>query len=379
MGYKVFMIINKLCLLLVCCSLALVSLAVGQSQQIVITADGTSAFSSITAAIAAAIQEQQNNKEIKKVNIIINPGTYSGSFNKPKWITLTGKDCDKCVIVYDRTTALDRQWGHDYSNVTLKIIVAADGSGDFTNITAAIRSVWNVHQKAPVDIAIKPGIYREAIITRDWINLIGEERDKCIIADGGTATTINNLSTISAASNTKIKNLTFVGNTVRHVVNADRRGNYVLRIDNCTLRRESPAKDSKDYGAAFGIGLHGGQHIVMSNCVIEAALPVYMHNWNDQYSPCSMTLEQCVFKGQDYALSISNLGSKQRDFFVIHDSILQGSKGSIDYVNQKNTRGTSSGDGDIKLVGSGNTMTQVDGVKIKNDEQNRLSGIDLVR
>ncbi|MFA7158088.1 MAG: pectinesterase family protein [Kiritimatiellia bacterium] len=261
-----------------------------------------------------------------------------------------------------------------------KVVVAADGSGDFTCITAAIASVKNATQSSPVDIIIRPGVYTETIRTRNWVNLVGEDRDKCVITyDSGAKSNIHLYHTIAATSHTRIKNLTLVGKTVKYVIHSDGGREYLLEIENCTLRREYPSEESRQYKAAFGIGLHAGQHIVMSNCLVEADLPVFLHNWNDQEVPCSMTIEKCALNGKENALFISLLGSKQRDFCVVHDSVLAGAKASINYTNMCIRKLNYVGENEMLLLGSGNTMTNISGTKMEDDSGKRLSGAELCR
>ena len=72
-----------------------------------------------------------------------------------------------------------------------QVVVAADGSGQFTTIAAAIASIKDATKDKPVDILIRPGTYAETITTRDWINLVGQDREKCVITfnfDGDPAT-----------------------------------------------------------------------------------------------------------------------------------------------------------------------------------------------
>jgi pectinesterase len=62
-----------------------------------------------------------------------------------------------------------------------KIIVAQDGTGDFTNIQSAINSLPDSNIKAPL-IFIKPGVYNEKIfITKHNIIIEGASKEKTII------------------------------------------------------------------------------------------------------------------------------------------------------------------------------------------------------
>ncbi len=61
------------------------------------------------------------------------------------------------------------------------IIVAADGSGDFTSVQAAVEAAPN-NLTTPHRIFIKNGVYDEKIfITKNFITLIGENRDSTIL------------------------------------------------------------------------------------------------------------------------------------------------------------------------------------------------------
>ena len=261
-----------------------------------------------------------------------------------------------------------------------QIVVAQDGTGQFKTITEALESVKDATKERPVDIKIKPGTYAETITTLDWVNLIGENRDTCVIRyDGGpdAANTVKK-HTIWATSNTTLQNLTIVGIRVKYCIHSDGGRGYMLNVENCTLRREYPDGEPKTFPVAFGIGLHADQHIVMKDCLLEADLPIYIHNWNDQLAPCSMTLEKCVLKGKESALGIYCLGSKQRDFFVIHDSVLEGNETGVKYVNFG--PGTSlkwNGISEIELLGSGNGSVKVTGAELRDDSRKRQSGIEL--
>src|SRR5690606_15523908 len=64
-----------------------------------------------------------------------------------------------------------------------EIIVAQDGSGDYTTIQAAIDGA-KAYPDAQVVIRIKNGVYKEKVQVYSWntkLSLIGEDRDKTII------------------------------------------------------------------------------------------------------------------------------------------------------------------------------------------------------
>ncbi len=269
----------------------------------------------------------------------------------------------------EKTSATDRR----------KVIVAQDGSGDFNSISEAMDSIENATDLNPVDIIVRPGVYRETILTKHWVNLIGEDREKCIISYDGEVAPETNLRmkhTICSVSNTLIKNLTIIGSRVKYCIHSDGGEEYVLTVENCLLRREYPAGDEKQYPFAFGIGLRESQHIAIKNCIIEADGPIFMHNWDNQKGSCSMTIDQCVLNGKDFALYISPLGSGQRDFLVIRDSVLNGVK-AISYVNYKEERHPNRvGKSEIEVFGGGNTINGDLDCEIKNASNLCLAGLD---
>lgn len=65
------------------------------------------------------------------------------------------------------------------------ITVAADGSGNFTSIQAAVNSIRNF-SRAPVTIFIKNGVYHGKLFIPSWktmVNLVGENKDSTIITN----------------------------------------------------------------------------------------------------------------------------------------------------------------------------------------------------
>ncbi len=69
------------------------------------------------------------------------------------------------------------------NDIQYKMIVAQDGSGDFTSIQAAIDAT-KAFPPEPITIYIKNGIYKEKVCVPSWnptLSLIGEDVDKTII------------------------------------------------------------------------------------------------------------------------------------------------------------------------------------------------------
>ncbi len=65
------------------------------------------------------------------------------------------------------------------------IVVAHDGSGNFSTVQAAFNSI-PVHNKSAVTVFIKDGIYKEKLhldSTKDFVTVIGEDEFKTILTN----------------------------------------------------------------------------------------------------------------------------------------------------------------------------------------------------
>ena len=70
------------------------------------------------------------------------------------------------------------------SPVVTTVVVAKDGSGDFTTIQAAVNSLRSFKPEGRSCVYIKKGVYEEKVLIHSHkaeISLIGEERDSTII------------------------------------------------------------------------------------------------------------------------------------------------------------------------------------------------------
>jgi len=261
-----------------------------------------------------------------------------------------------------------------------RVIVAQEGGpGRFATVQAAVDSITDATADSPVEVVVKPGTYQGMVRTKDWINVVGEDRDQCILSYTRKPDEKQHLThVIWATSNSTLKNLTLVGRDVKYCIHSDGGREYVLFVENCLLRREYP-EGFRGSRAGFGIGLRGGQHIVMHDCVVHADRPIYLHNWDGQRSACSMTLERCRLEGEE-AIYVSLLGSGQRDCLVLHDCTLNATNASIFYRNHDRKKPPLwKGKSEITVYGSGNTIVgPVEGTVVKDDERDRLSGLERV-
>ncbi|GHA74896.1 pectinesterase family protein [Pontibacter akesuensis] len=117
-----------------------------------------------------------------------------------------------------------------------RVVVAQDGSGDYTSIQAAVDVVPSFPEKR-VEIFIKNGIYREKIIIPTWksnLSFIGEDKYKTIIrwddhSGKGDINTFTSYTVLVQGNDFRAENITFensagrtVGQAVALHVEADR-------------------------------------------------------------------------------------------------------------------------------------------------------------
>ena len=130
----------------------------------------------------------------------------------------------------------DKKWKHD-------IVVAQDGSGDYTNITDALEGI-RAYMDYNVTVNIKNGTYKEKIVIPSWlknVTFIGENPDSTIITFDHHAN-INNMGTFRTYT-VKVEgsNITFRDLTIEN--NAPQLGQAValhtegdkLQFYNCRL------------------------------------------------------------------------------------------------------------------------------------------------
>ncbi|AKQ45076.1 pectin esterase [Rufibacter radiotolerans] len=116
-----------------------------------------------------------------------------------------------------------------------KLVVAQDGSGDYTTIQTALDAIPAFPEER-LEIHIKNGVYKEKLVISSWktrISFIGEDRDKTIIvwddySGKGAINTFTSYTVLVQGNEFRAENITFensagpVGQAVALHVEADR-------------------------------------------------------------------------------------------------------------------------------------------------------------
>lgn len=185
------------------------------------------------------------------------------------------------------------------------IIVAADGTGNFTSIQAAVNSIRDFTPLAPIKILIKKGTYREKLVIPSWktgIHFIGESRDSTIITNADYSgkpypgndwmgkdkfNTFNSYTVLLAGDDCRLENITIentagqVGQAVALHVEGDR-----CVVSNCRLLGNQDTlyagrEGSRQYYADCYIEgttdfIFGASTVLFNNCVIHSKKDSYI-------------------------------------------------------------------------------------------------------
>lgn len=110
------------------------------------------------------------------------------------------------------------------SRAAKRLVVAQDGSGNYTSVQAALDAV-PAYNKKPIEIYIKPGIYQERLelaAGKDMVTLVGEDENRTILTNnyhtglitpkGDTVNTYTSATFFIQANKFKASHLTFQNN-----------------------------------------------------------------------------------------------------------------------------------------------------------------------
>lgn len=201
-----------------------------------------------------------------------------------------------------------------------RVTVKSSG-GDFTSIQTAIDSV-TASRDNPCDIYIYPATYTEELVGRDWVNLIGMDRDSCIIQSLPTTGDTVKRDTLKCHFNMVVKNLTIKAENTKYCVHDDGIGEHTFVLENCVLDK----KAVDNYGGAVGLGLKANQHFKIKNCIVRGDnWGVYFHNFNDQSANCTLEIENSRITGTNqFGLLMYSLGSNMSDLIILKGNKIVG-------------------------------------------------------
>lgn len=198
------------------------------------------------------------------------------------------------------------------------VIVDKNGNGDFTEIQDALDNV-NDSQNNPITIIVKEGTYnhfhtwrtKSTIYSIRYVNIIGVDRDKCIVND-----TLNS----TFVANGTLANMTLISNSTLPTGYTedeyDSLFGYALHIDYCDCNKNVINCKMISYkGAVIGIGTHENETLTLKDCEflrIEsenavdhpgAYVAIYAHNGFTNAINQVLSIKNCLFKSDfDYGM-----------------------------------------------------------------------------
>lgn len=207
-----------------------------------------------------------------------------------------------------------------------EIVVKKDGTGDYTSIVQAVKSIPDFSDKQ-YTIKIHTGTYdllselggdsflasAETGGNRNGLSLInknvrlvgiGNVILNMLVPDSKTTSnTAQNISAIECAYHNELENITVNGQNIRYVIhdetgNSDKYANTIHRFKNCKFKHLGNKSGVWFNVAAYAAGTSSGCQYEFDNCIFIS--PSYsawsMHNNANQES-CKITIDGCVFSG----------------------------------------------------------------------------------
>jgi pectinesterase len=203
-----------------------------------------------------------------------------------------------------------------------KIIVAADGSGNFTTIQAAFNSL-PLHNKKEYTIFIKKGVYKEKLhldSNKNFVTLIGEDKYNTILTfddhsgkispTGDSINTRSSFSFLENANDFKAQNITFqndagfyAGQAVAIEVRGDRAFFYNCRFIGNQDVLFTNAENSRQY---------------YKNCYIEGTTDFI-------FGSATVWFEQCHIHSKKNSHITAASTPKEHEYgYVFNDCVLTG-------------------------------------------------------
>lgn len=216
------------------------------------------------------------------------------------------------------------------------LVVAANGSGQFTTVQAAINAAPTGTRANPTVIQIRPGVYKELIYVqreKRFVRLVGEEAEQTVLTcdlhanlrghDGAPIGTFRTASTVIDADDFTVENITFentagpIGQALAVRVDGDRvvfrNSRFVGWQDTLLANR-----GRHYYEGCFICGhvdfIFGGATACFVRCAIHCRGDGYMTAASTpEEQPYGFVFAQCVITGASPDVK-TYLGRPWRDF-----------------------------------------------------------------
>ncbi|WP_105107652.1 hypothetical protein [Streptococcus suis] len=258
--------------------------------------------------------------------------------------------------------------------------VKKDGSGDFTNLVAAVNAVGDGTVDKPINIYVHSGTYdilaelggdswlqtvestnseRLGIVVPDYVNIIGVGDAKLHLEvpdDKTTANTAKRISLLNVWKHNTIKNLKMYVKNTRYVVHDETNNSYHnndVRYIDCYMEHKGnkPGVWASTQAYAAGTGSNG--NYLFENCTFKSAsIPFSMHD-NANQDGNTIKIRKCTFVSGDTetAIRFGSHGQNTKMSYVTIENC------NIDKAVKQFEEVSGSGVGNhFRISGGGNTV-----------------------
>jgi hypothetical protein len=191
-------------------------------------------------------------------------------------------------------------------------------------INAALSSITDASENNRYVIHLDKGTYEETFHTKNYVDIVGENKYQTIITYSETDPDLwNTTSTIFAETYSTLENLTILADGVKYPIHSDGAYNipYRVIIKNCILRHNGASYDDTKAGTGIGIGLYHSQHVELIECEIYGkegvfgSADIYCHNSADTDEAHSkyrsLRVERCVLGECTYGIRLQAIEDNQ--------------------------------------------------------------------
>jgi len=214
--------------------------------------------------------------------------------------------------------------------IITKIVIVERNAADFNSIRETI-ALLNADYYNRYIVFVPRGRWHECDLNgKKYVKIVGEDMYNTILYNDGNSPKSTPSDYSLGYSNTPLnqivqayKHIFFIMNDIE-IENLSMESNdvkYCMHIDNRTYNniivRRCRMTASSGVNYPVGIGISADQNIRFSECEFirsNISLGIFIHNWNNQKSPCKFIVENSKFTGCGF-LVVSELGSDNNDEF----------------------------------------------------------------
>lgn len=228
-------------------------------------------------------------------------------------------------------------------NIVFHTIVATRNSADYNSIRDIINGITDASEKNQYIIKVPKGRWFECDIQgKDFVTIIGEDREQTILYCDGTSTKLtpsgysyieesnkplntidyNYKHCIFLKNNLIVKNLRIEVNDCKYAAHLDNNGFSNARFENCHF-----VAIGDNINKVVGTGAYAGQQMEFYGCIFERQnttiddkfnYGIFTHNYASQSAPSSIFIDKCLFKNCNFWL-LWEQNSGQEDCYYLTD------------------------------------------------------------